>query len=52
MFERDIYIPTLGNLLQSKLRYLGDKFSLLSVEMPREAHMLDVMNVKRAGKTA
>ena len=47
MFGRDVYIPYLANLLQPKLRYLGDKMSLLSIEMLREAYMLVAVNLKR-----
>ena len=48
MFWRDAYIPMLANLLQPKLRYLGDKSSLLSIEMLRETYMLVAVNIKRA----
>ena len=33
MFGKDLYIPILANLLQPTLQYLGDRASLLSVEM-------------------
>ena len=33
VFGRDVYIPTLANLLQPKLYYLGCMSSLLSIEM-------------------
>ena len=48
MFGKDVYIPTLANILQPKLRYLGDKHSLFCIEMLREAYMLAAINVKRA----
>ena len=47
IFVRDVYITTLANALQTKLRYLGDDF-LLSVEMLRETCMLGAINVKWA----
>ena len=47
-FGRDVYNPTLANLLLSKIRYLGDKSSVLSLEMLREADMLVTVNLKRA----
>ena len=37
----------LANLLQPRLRYLGDKSSLLPVEMLRQAYMLVAVNIKR-----
>ena len=40
MFGKDVYIPTLANLLKPTLRYSGDKTSLLSLEMLGEAYML------------
>ena len=46
-FGRDVYIPTVANQVQAKLRYLGDKSSLLSVEMLREAYMLAAIHFKR-----
>ena len=46
MSSRDIYIPTLTNLIQPKLRYLGDKPSLLSIVMLREAYILEAINLK------
>ena len=48
MFDRDIYIPTLAYLLPPKLKYLGDKSSLLSIEILREAFMLAGINFKMA----
>ena len=45
MFRRDLYIPTLANLLQSKLWYQRDKSSLLSIEVLREAYMLVAINL-------
>ena len=38
----------LANLLQPKLRYVGDKSSLFSVEMLREAYMLTAVYLGRA----
>ena len=48
MFGRDVNIPMLANKLQPKLSYLGDKSSLLSIEMSREAYMLAAVNLERA----
>ena len=48
MFGRNVYILTLANLLQPKLLYLGDKSSLLSIDMLREAYMMEAINPKRA----
>ena len=45
--SRDVYIPILANPLQPKLRYLGDKSSLLLIEILREAYMLVAINLKR-----
>ena len=39
MFKRDIHTPTLANLLQPKLLYLGDKSSLLLTEVLRGLHV-------------
>ena len=47
MFGRDVFIPTLPNLLQHKLRYLGGKSSLLC-KMLRGVFMLAAINLKRA----
>ena len=47
VFERDMYILTLGSLLQSKLQYLGDKSFLLSTEMLGEAYVLALINLKK-----
>ena len=44
-----MYNPTLPNLLHLKLRYSGDKSSLLYEEVLREAYMLVVINLKRKG---
>ena len=41
----------LPNLLQPKLRYLGDRSPLLSIDVLREAYMLDAVNLKRAKVT-
>ena len=51
MFDRDVFIPTLANLLQPKFRYLGKKSSLLSIEMLREVYMLAGINSKRMRQT-
>ena len=50
MFRRDdlATLPTSANLLQPKLLYIGDKSSLLSMEVLREAYMLAAINLKRA----
>ena len=48
MCGRDPYIPSLANLLQPKLGYLGDKSFLLSLEMLEQTYMLAAINVKRA----
>ena len=48
MFGRDVYILILASLLLPKLKYLGNKSSLLFVEMLQEAYMLAVMNLKAA----
>ena len=48
LFGRDMYIPTLANLLQPILQYLGEKSSLLLIEMLREVFMLAVRNLKKA----
>ena len=48
MFGRDMYIPILGNILQPKLRYLGDTSSTLSLEMSGEAYMMAAINHKKA----
>ena len=47
MFGRHVYISTLANLLQPKLRYLGDASALLSVEMLWEVYRLAAVNVKK-----
>ena len=47
MFGRDVYIPTIANPLQPKLRNLGEMSSLLSIEMLREACILAEKNFKR-----
>ena len=47
MFGRDMCIPAIANLLQPKVSYLGDKSSLLSLEMLRETYMLATINLKR-----
>ena len=49
MLRRDVYTPTVANLLQPKLRYLGDKSSLLSMEMLKEVYVLAAVNLKRVG---
>ena len=51
MFKPDIYIHTLANLLQPKLRYLGDRSFLLCREMLREDYILVTMNLKRTRET-
>ena len=48
MFGRDLYIPTLANLWQPELRYLGDKSSLPSLEMLWEAYILAAINLKKS----
>ena len=48
LLGRDVYIPTLVNLLQPKLQYLGGKSSLLLIEMLREASMSTAVNLKKA----
>ena len=52
MFERDVYIPMLASVLQPKLRYLGDRSSLLSVEMVSEAYMLTSLNLKEQERSS
>ena len=46
MFLRAVYVPSLANLLQLKLRYLGDKSSLPFVEMLREFNVQATINLK------
>ena len=48
MFGRVVYIHTLENFLQPKLRNLGHTSALLSPEMLGEAYMLAVVNFKKA----
>ena len=48
MFRRNQYIPTLDKLLQTKLQYLGDRSSLLSIGMLRGIYMLTTINLKKA----
>ena len=47
--KKDMHIPGLADLLQPKLWYVGNKSSLLSGEMLREAYMLAAIYLKRAG---
>ena len=48
MFWRNVYNPTLENLLQPKLRYAAGASALFLLEMLREAYMLASVNLKRA----
>ena len=48
MFERNVYIPTFANLLEPKLRYMGNKSKLHSLEMLKEAYTLVAVNFKKA----
>ena len=50
MFGRDIYIPTLANMLQSKLRYLADTSSMLSIDMLREGYVITAITLKKPAK--
>ena len=47
LFCRDIYIPTLADLLKLKLTYLGDMSTLLSLEKLRRAYMFSSDNLKK-----
>ena len=49
MFATSVYIPMLANLQQSKLRYIADLSSPLSLKMLREAYLLAVVNLKEQG---
>ena len=40
MFVTDAYLPILANMLQPKMRYLGDISSMLSLKMLRKAYMV------------
>ena len=48
IFEKDVFIPTLTNILQPKLRYLGDVSALLCIEILRETCMVAAENLKMA----
>ena len=47
MFGRDLYICTLANLLQPKLRHLGDALALLSEKMFRKVNVVAVVNFEK-----
>ena len=47
MFRRDVYIPPPANLLQPKLRCLGDALALHSIKMLEVAYMLAAVNLKK-----
>ena len=42
MFGRNVYIPTLANLLHPKLRYLGDKVFPVSRQRPPQNLKLEI----------
>ena len=48
MLQKGMYIPTLVNILEPKLRYLGDTYSILSVEMLSEPYLMASVNIKKA----
>ena len=46
MYRHDAYLPTLHNLLQPKLCYVGDNECKIHLDEMREVYMLVILNLK------
>ena len=46
MYGQDAFLPTLHNLLQPKMHYMGDDECKIHLDLMREVYMLVVLNLK------
>ena len=46
MYRRDAYLPTLHQLLQPKMRYMGDNKCRIHLDAMQEIYMMTVLNLK------
>ena len=46
MYGQEVYLPTLHNLLQPKICYMGDDECKIHLDAMREVYMLVVLNLK------
>ena len=49
MYGRDTYLSTLHQLLQLKMRYMGDNECKIHLDVMREIYMMAVLNLKMPG---